>query len=175
MAGVRRLQLFLLVALRGLQTASACGAPAAETGFLLCRACGHEVALESDASAVPSRLALSHRNDTAAGDRRVTVQLFENPRGRRFHVVTFRRADVLKHWPADAHFTWFPGYAWTVATCPRCKAHLGWAFQPSEWPSTVTKAEFEDSEKTFVALVAERLLQEDFAASLLLRPKSFQG
>jgi hypothetical protein len=25
-------------------------------------------------------------------------------------------------------FTWFPGFAWQVATCRRCREHLGWLF-----------------------------------------------
>ncbi|KAJ8263319.1 hypothetical protein COCON_G00157760 [Conger conger] len=91
-----------------------------------------------------------------------------------FEVVTFRRADVFKHWPADKRFTWYPGYSWTVATCPRCSAHLGWAFQPSEWPDVVTDAIFEESEQTFVALIVDKLLQENFAATLLI-PKSFRS
>lgn len=93
--------------------------------LLLCRSCGHEVAFDSDANFVASRLALSHRNITMIGDRRVPVQLFENPHGFQFEVVTFRKADVHKHWPADGRFTWYPRYSWTVATCPQCSAHLG--------------------------------------------------
>uniref|UniRef100_A0A3B3QPP9 Si:ch211-51h9.7 n=1 Tax=Paramormyrops kingsleyae TaxID=1676925 RepID=A0A3B3QPP9_9TELE len=149
----------------------ACDGPGRDD-LLLCRSCGHEVALDSDASFVASRLALSHRNITMIGDRRVPVQLFENPQGFQFEVVTFRKADVHKHWPADGRFTWYPGYSWTVATCPQCSAHL-WAFQPSDWPETVTEQQFDDSKQTFVALVIDRLLQENFAATLLVTPKSF--
>ncbi|KAF4110368.1 protein cereblon [Onychostoma macrolepis] len=145
------------------------------SGLLLCRSCGHEVAEDTDLRFVPSRLALSHRNHTEIGGKRVSVQLFENPQGFQFEVVTFKRADVLKHWPADSHFTWYPGHAWTVATCPRCKTHLGWAFQPSDWPRTVTREEFEGSDQTFVALIIDRLLQEHFASTLLMTPKSFRS
>lgn len=103
----------------------ACAAAAAEGGtstaaaLLLCRACGDEVALGTDIHFVPSRLALSSRNDTLVGGRRVNIQLFENPHGLQFEVITFRKADVEQHWPADKHFSWFPGFSWTVATCPR--------------------------------------------------------
>ncbi|XP_056320459.1 protein cereblon [Danio aesculapii] len=144
-------------------------------GLLLCRSCGHELAEDADLSFVPSRMALSHRNDTVIGGKRVSVQLFENPHGFQFEVVTFRRADVLKHWPADRHFSWYPGHSWTAATCPRCKTHLGWAFQPSDWPRTVTREEFEGSDQTFVALILDRLLQEHFASTLLMTPKSFRS
>lgn len=93
--------------------------------LILCRACGHELAFGTDIHFVPSRLALSSRNDTFVGGRRVNIQLFENPQGNQFEVITFRKADVTQHWPADRHFSWFPGFSWTVATCPRCKTHLG--------------------------------------------------
>ncbi|KPP67621.1 hypothetical protein Z043_113770 [Scleropages formosus] len=151
-----------------------CGAPG-RSDLLLCRSCGHEVALGSAASFVESRVALSHRNVTALGGRRVPVQLFENPQGFRFEVVTFRAARVRKHWPADARFTWYPGFSWAVATCPQCSAHLGWAFQPSDWPETVTERRFEESNKTFVALIVDSLLPENFASTLLMTPKSFRS
>ncbi|XP_034451317.1 uncharacterized protein si:ch211-51h9.7 isoform X2 [Hippoglossus hippoglossus] len=141
--------------------------------LLLCRACGHELATGADIRSVPSRLALSSRNHTLPGGRRVDVQLFENPHGHRFEVFTFGRADVAQHWPADRHFSWFPGFSWTAATCPRCQTHLGWAFQPSVWPDTITQSKFEESNQTFVALITHRLLSEDFASSLLMTPKSF--
>lgn len=92
---------------------------------ILCRACGHELGFGRDIHFVPSRMALSTRNDTSVGGRKIHVQLFENPQGLQFEVITFRRADVTKHWPADHRFSWYPGFSWTVATCPRCKSHLG--------------------------------------------------
>lgn len=143
--------------------------------LLLCRACGHELAHGTDVHFVPSRLALSSRNQTMVGGRRVHIQLFENPHGLQFEVITFRKAEVTQHWPADKHFSWFPGFSWTVATCPRCGAHLGWGFQPSSWPDTITKTRFEESEETFLALITHRLLSEDFASSLLVTPKSFMS
>ncbi|XP_074495617.1 uncharacterized protein LOC141769962 [Sebastes fasciatus] len=143
--------------------------------LILCRTCGHELAVGSDIHLVPSRLALSSRNDTSIGGRRVNIQLFENPHGHQFEVITFRKAEVAQHWPADKHFTWFPGFSWTVATCPHCHTHLGWAFQPIDWPETVTQTRFDESEHTFLALITHRLLREDFASSLLMTPKSFKS
>ncbi len=52
---------------------------------------------------------------------------------------------------------------------------IGWAFQPSDWPKTVTRDEFEGSDQTFVALLADRLLQEHFASTLLMTPKAFRS
>lgn len=151
------------------------GATSSVATLILCRACGHELAVGADIHFVPSQLALASRNDTSIGGRRVNIQLFENPHGHQFEVITFRKADVTQHWPADKHFSWFPGFAWTVATCPRCKTHLGWAFQPSDWPDTITKTKFDESAHTFLALITHRLLREDFASSLLMTPKSFMS
>lgn len=112
------------------QQSEACAAVAKDEGtskeaLILCRACGHELAYGTDIHHVPSRLALSSRNDTVVGGRRVNVQLFQNPHGHQFEVITFKKADIKQHWPADKRFSWFPGFSWMVATCPRCNAHLG--------------------------------------------------
>lgn len=120
---------FVLVFYPGLyQQSDACAAGEERTSketLILCRACGHELAYGTDIHFVPSRLALSSRNDTLVGGRRVNVQLFENPDGHKFEVITFRKADITQHWPADKRYSWFPGFSWTVATCPRCNIHLG--------------------------------------------------
>ncbi|XP_077416866.1 uncharacterized protein LOC144048601 [Vanacampus margaritifer] len=174
--------MFVLVAAVCRPVAACATAEAGKTSadtLILCRACGHELASGSDTIAtVHSRMALSGRNDTLPGGRRVRVQTFENPQGLQFEVATFRRADVDKRWPADRHFSWFPGFSWTVASCPRCRTHLevviqGWAFQPNFWPATITASAFESSDQTFLALIVDRLLREDFASSLLITPKSF--
>lgn len=122
---------FILVLYSGVyQPSEACAAVAEEGGkstatLILCRVCGHELAQGTDIHFFPSRLALSSRNDTLVGGRRVNIQLFENPHGHQFEVITFRKADTTQHWPADKRFSWFPGFAWTVTTCPRCKTHVG--------------------------------------------------
>lgn len=115
--------LHCIVGMPGIGYTYACDASGGD--LLLCRSCGYEIALESDASFVHSRLALSQRNNTVFGEKRVPVQLFENPQGYQFEVLTLKKADVRKHWPAEKHFTWFPGHSWTIATCPRCRTHLG--------------------------------------------------
>ncbi|XP_061881134.1 protein cereblon [Entelurus aequoreus] len=155
------------------RAAWACAAEAEGTSsdtLVLCRACGHQLASGSDMGSVPSRLALSASNHTLPGGRSVHVQVFQNPHGRRFHVVVFKKADVVTRGPADERFSWFPGFSWTVVTCPQCSTHLGWAFQPTSWPQTTS-----ESEQTFLALIVHRLLREDFASSLLVTPKSFTG
>jgi hypothetical protein len=27
------------------------------------------------------------------------------------------------------YYPWFPGYAWQIAVCRGCRAHLGWLFR----------------------------------------------
>lgn len=119
----------LLLCSTALQPATGCAAEAEELTsidtLILCRSCGHELAVGADIRPIHSGLALSRRNETLPGGRKVHVQLFQNPHGHKFEVITFRKADVSKHWPADKHFSWFPGFSWTMATCPRCKTHLG--------------------------------------------------
>lgn len=119
----------LLLCSTALQPAAGCAAEAEELTsidtLILCRSCGHELAVGADIRPIHSGLALSRRNETLPGGRKVHVQLFQNPHGHKFEVITFRKADVSKHWPADKHFSWFPGFSWTMATCPRCKTHLG--------------------------------------------------
>ena len=79
-----------------------------------CRACEAEVA---DADAVCSI------------DGASPVQVQGNPLGAVFEVVTLCEVRGLAfHGPATQAFSWFAGYAWTVASCARCSTHLGWRF-----------------------------------------------
>ena len=56
-----------------------------------------------------------------------------NPAGLVHDVLTvgevFPNAVALEGEPS-AEFSWFPGFAWTVAVCVRCRQHLGWQFTP---------------------------------------------
>ena len=36
------------------------------------------------------------------------------------------------HGDPSAEHSWFPGYAWTIATCGTCGVHVGWRFTPEE-------------------------------------------
>ena len=52
-----------------------------------------------------------------------------NPSGLDFHVGCFARAPgCAAQGEPTQHWTWFPGYAWRIALCACCGAHLGWAF-----------------------------------------------
>ncbi|TFK08370.1 urocortin-3-like [Platysternon megacephalum] len=111
-----------------------------------CRSLGPEV---SPQTALPVRIMT-----VTAGKRKVPVQLFQDPIGERYLVITLVRASVHKHWPAEGDF-WFPGYSWMLGSCPRCRAHLGWAYQPRTWRPHVTDVEFEDSDGTFASLITD--------------------
>jgi hypothetical protein len=53
-----------------------------------------------------------------------------NPHGYAFRIGCFARAvNVAASGPPTEFWSWFPGYAWQVETCARCRAHLGWLFQ----------------------------------------------
>lgn len=52
-----------------------------------------------------------------------------NPSGVDFHVGCFGRAPgAAAEGEATTYWTWFPGYAWSMALCRACGAHLGWRF-----------------------------------------------
>ncbi|KAI4821423.1 hypothetical protein KUCAC02_029357 [Chaenocephalus aceratus] len=91
-------------------------------------------------------MALSIRNDTSIRSRRVNVQLFENPHGHQFEVITFRKSDVTLHWPADK-----------LLLVPGLLMDAG--YLSTVWNSFR------------LGLPA----QEDFASSLLMIPKSFKS
>lgn len=44
-------------------------------------------------------------------------------------IVTVSRASNTELSGApSAEFSWFPGYAWTIAFCAACMAHVGWRY-----------------------------------------------
>jgi len=105
------------------------GAPPAKDGLLakrqraagtkperavVCARCRHEVT--ADGARIPVAGAHEHR--------------FVNPHGFVFDVQCFRAApgcDVAG--PPTSDFSWFPGFAWSIAYCGGCAAHLGWRFE----------------------------------------------
>ncbi|XP_058809346.1 protein cereblon [Phymastichus coffea] len=55
---------------------------------------------------------------------------FCNSAGFLHDTVTLRQAENLELNSnlASTHYSWFPGYAWTIASCEGCKIHMGWLF-----------------------------------------------
>jgi hypothetical protein len=80
---------------------------------LLCAACRHLVTRKEFATEVSGR----------------TVHTFTNPHGFTYTFRTFIAAPGCAQigGPTMEH-TWFPGYAWQMASCRGCREHLGWHF-----------------------------------------------
>lgn len=56
-----------------------------------------------------------------------------NPHGITYHLGCFREAPGCSATgEATTEYTWFPGYAWRIALCANCRAHLGWRFQSGD-------------------------------------------
>lgn len=41
---------------------------------------------------------------------------------------------------ASTEFSWFPGYAWQIANCTVCLAHIGWRFSLPKGGNLIPKA-----------------------------------
>lgn len=83
-------------------------------GRFHCAVCGHPV--------------------TGAAERIVVagghVHTCTNPHGLSFRIGCFRAAaGCSAHGTETSEWTWFVGYAWRVAVCRGCGAHLGWSFR----------------------------------------------
>lgn len=83
--------------------------------WLVCRACGTELARVADRFAVPGHDA---------------VATFVNPGGFVHEVLTLRDAPGALHTgprvPADS---WFPGYTWRYGICGGCTTFVGWYYE----------------------------------------------
>ena len=55
---------------------------------------------------------------------------FANPAGLTFRVACFREAPGCRGFGEESTvWTWFKGYAWRVALCGACAAHVGWSYR----------------------------------------------
>ncbi|KAG7190065.1 hypothetical protein KM043_006206 [Ampulex compressa] len=57
-----------------------------------------------------------------------------NPAGAIHDTVTLYHAEglVLNRMRPSTESSWFPGYAWTIASCKTCNMHMGWKFTAVE-------------------------------------------
>jgi hypothetical protein len=84
---------------------------------LFCAACRHPVTHQDER--IPVQGAHEHR--------------CTNPHGITYRIGCFRVAPgCTAIGAATTEYTWFPGYAWRIALCANCRAHLGWRFQSQE-------------------------------------------
>jgi hypothetical protein len=86
---------------------------AKEEREITCAACGGGVTREKARVAVNGAHVHTFKNPSAID---YTIGCFDEAHG---CVGVGERSTV---------WTWFPGFAWQVALCGRCGAHLGWAF-----------------------------------------------
>jgi len=98
------------------------------------------------------------------GGLEITIYNFDQPRRLSelqlpFKILPMRRIDltdvqVVEVPPKQALDSWFPGYAWSILICDRCKGrHLGWKFTPAG-PSALNS-------EAFYALIVEAIDAEE--------------
>ncbi|XP_046546496.1 uncharacterized protein LOC124256556 [Haliotis rubra] len=136
-------------------------------GYLLCRRCGNEIAKAADLLAIPSDLAHRQRNDTISGHSGVLIQLFRNPQGKFFEIITSAAAELQTYDKAYVEDSWFPGYTWTISLCPRCGYHIGWTFD------VYPRSSDDSKQRTFVGMILDHILHENEADSIIAVPKAY--
>lgn len=83
-----------------------------------CRVCQQPISTEDQVFAPPGSSA---------------VAAYANIFGQLREVVALRRAEgLIFGGEASTELTWFSGYAWRVAGCASCRAHLGWRYEATE-------------------------------------------
>ncbi|KAL9961525.1 hypothetical protein ACROYT_G030481 [Oculina patagonica] len=161
---------------------------------LLCRKCGHDITAAANLKNIGSKLALRLRNDTILGVEHCLIQLFKNPHGQHFELITATSANIKSHGEAFEEHSWFPGFLWRIAVCPQCGAHMGWSFEDhhskddkeskSRYPNNhedfahdKEREKEKSSEKaySFVGLIYPNLIQEHYADSLIVTPKAYRS
>lgn len=134
---------------------------------VLCRTCGAELTentLENFVN-VSSPLSESSQQLSILGHSHLMVQTLRNPADLAFDLVTVRKSGCSGVGEWYGEHSWFPGYLWKVCICPRCRAHLGWIFEPETKASTT---HFKASSEGFYGLILEKLITEKFSDSLLI-------
>lgn len=139
--------------------------------FFICRSCGSDVSLANFLVDKHSPLALGTINQTIASGKRVTIQEVENPVGIRFKIFIVQQAYCAKVESWNTLHSWFPGYAWKLCVCPKCRIHLGWMFEPVE---SATVDRYFPTDKGFYALVQNSVISEGYVNSLLMREKALR-
>ncbi|MCF8085753.1 MAG: hypothetical protein K9J48_02555 [Desulfohalobiaceae bacterium] len=80
------------------------------------------------------------------------VHICANPYGLLFEVGCFARAvGCQSTGTPTTEFTWFPGYAWSIALCSSCANHLGWYYMgrpPSEFYGLILSHLIEESSES---------------------------
>lgn len=167
-------QLFSTSSLQESPASSSSAEPSQETlveDFFICRSCGHDVSLSNFVLEKYSPLALGSSNQTLSAGREAIVQEVQNTLGIRFKIIVVEKAYCAKVESWSLLHSWFPGYAWKLCVCPKCRTHLGWMFEPLE---TATSDRYFPTEKGFYALISSNIISEGYVNSLLMREKALR-
>lgn len=83
--------------------------------LLCCLQCGQSVA---------------HQQDVFSMSAEGLQGTYCNVYGYVYETITIHKATGLRlqNTQPSTEYSWFPGYAWTVAACSRCRKHMGWFF-----------------------------------------------
>ncbi|TKY74528.1 cereblon protein [Spatholobus suberectus] len=72
---------------------------------------------------------IAKRSDMLVMSSEGPLSAYVNPGGYVHEIMTLYKANGLSLiGPTVAEYSWFPGYAWTIATCATCKTQMGWLF-----------------------------------------------
>ncbi|VDO03218.1 unnamed protein product [Rodentolepis nana] len=95
------------------------------------RACLNFIETCSGLACSQCRTAISSQTNVICLTDEGSVQAYVNPHGIIFDMLTlstvYQRSIVLVGSPTS-EYSWFPGYAWTIAECATCGVPLGWRF-----------------------------------------------
>ena len=135
--------------------------------FLLCKHCGYEIAYIKHIFYKKSPQALKAWNDTKfivynhtdRSHSATTIQMLVNPLGNHFELITVTEANLsLVNNTKSIKDTWFPNFTWTIGLCPQCMGHIGWYFESIF------------GETNCFCLIVDKLLDESYADSIILKP-----
>jgi hypothetical protein len=85
-----------------------------EDEWVICASCGHALARSQ------ARIEVEGRH----------VHTFVNPAGHEYTIRCFGEAPGCAGEGEESTFwSWFRGFAWRLASCGRCGAHVGWSFR----------------------------------------------
>ncbi|KRH62103.1 hypothetical protein GLYMA_04G086400v4 [Glycine max] len=72
---------------------------------------------------------IAKRSDMLVMSSEGPLSAYVNPGGYVHEIMTLYKANGLALvGSAATDYSWFPGYAWTIATCATCKTQMGWLF-----------------------------------------------
>ena len=130
---------------------------------IICKKCGTNItdteyflSIRSDVSRDSTEKFLFHQKN-------VLTQLFRNPEGKYFEVVTSSRANLKCNSHSTLDHTFFKGYAWSPCVCPKCGIHHGWLFllsTNSDFQCDASKDKSCDSPGTFYGLITDDLVHK---------------